>query len=151
MTDGQKRKKLLSYWFYETIAFVLLPVLIYLIAYIATGRSILTLLELPEWMFIAIVLYGDTARRQILLYLDIGDPELRIRRTLAQVVIGIVVASSLLIILILSNSGMLELRPAIEYGQVIVFTHSLIYSAYNRVWAGLYYNEGEKLHPLQLD
>lgn len=142
--------KLSTLWFYETIAFILLPLLIYLILYFSFRNSIYDFSRLPEWMFITIILYGDTIRKLILLYLKFKNPELRISRTVAQAVIAIVLASTFLIILLVSQQEHLEISPIIYWGQFVIFFHSIWFSYSTSIRASLVNDEGKNITRLDI-
>jgi len=149
----EKRKeifKLSTLWFYETIAFILLPLLIYLILYFSFRNSIYDFSRLPEWMFITIVLYGDTIRKLIFLYLKFKNPELRIGRTVAQAVIAIVLTSTFLIILLISQQEHLEINPFIYWGQFVIFFHSIWFSYSTSIRASLVNDEGKNITTLDI-
>ena len=52
-------------WAWEISAFILLPLIIYFLMFISLGIQFSELFKLPEWMFISIILYGDTFRKSI--------------------------------------------------------------------------------------
>ena len=142
--------KLSAFWLYETLAFILLPLVIYLLLYLSFKNSIYDFSRLPEWMFITIVLYGDTIRKLILLYLKFKNPELRIGRTVAQAVIAIVISSTFLVIILIAQQEKLEISPFIYWGQFVIFIHSVWFSYSTNIRNSLVNNEGEKITKLVL-
>ena len=142
--------KLSTLWLYETVAYILLPLLIYVILFISTGGQIYNLYKLPEWMFITIILYGDTIRKLILLYVKFDNFELRINRTIAQAIIAIVLTSTFLVIQLISQQKNIELASYFFYGQFIIFLHAIWFSLSTSVRYGLVNNDGQKIKKLDI-
>jgi len=87
---------LFSEWFVEVSGFILLPLIVYLIAFISLDRPASELAQLPEWMFISIILYGEVLKRLVIFYRRFRGFDLKFIRVISMGIIGITISSILL-------------------------------------------------------
>jgi hypothetical protein len=137
---------LLWAWFVETLAFSLLPLCVYAVTYMSLQKPAEEIIKLPEWMFISIILYGDTLRRLILFYRKYKGFELKVQRDYAGGVVGITISAILLNSAITASlSKNSELPSSFYVLQTAVFALAMINSAYTRVWLAIKQGEGDLL------
>lgn len=94
---------LATQWLAEVGAFVLLPLIVYIIVFLALGVDRTKLIELPEWMFVSIILFGESTLKSIAYYKDLmlsakdassnlSGYSLKMNRELSVGIVGIVVS-----------------------------------------------------------
>jgi hypothetical protein len=143
---------LIVYWVLETCAFTLLPLIVYIIIFFALAIDWYELLKLPEWMFVAIVVYSETTRKLVLYYRDYEGFSSKAVRAVSLGVIGMVTSS-----VFLAFSAVAQLRDAITLStiyyaiQTILFVASLMFSAMFGLWMGWRTGEGELLASMRLE
>ena len=137
---------LLVYWFLETVAFIMLPLLVYLITFASLPVEGDSPLDLPEWMFISTILYGDVTKKMILFYKDYQGFNLNAVRSIAIGVVGMVSSSVLIAFLLVEQRvESVTLSPLFNWIQIVVFLNAVIVSAYMSVWMAWVKGEGELL------
>jgi len=123
-------RKLLALWLYEIGAFALLPLIIYVLVYLLIGEEVVQVLLLPEWLFITVLLYGSILGKLVVHFRDYAGYLPRIRRTIAQGVLGILIASVLLCVSIIAPFVTeITLGTFFYAAQFSLFTHALWQSA----------------------
>lgn len=125
-------------WIFKVSALILLPLIIYFIIYISLNESVNEFFKLPEWMFIAIVLYVDTLTKSIgffykfdteLASLDSWEgAEKESQGVVYIAILGITISSILLMFIVFEENGKLDL-PSIFYTfERFVFIGALLLS-----------------------
>jgi len=129
---------LLSNWMLEVAAFILLPLIVYLATFICLSIPLAEIAKLPEWMFIAIILYGETIKRLLVFYRKYKGYELKLIRTLSFGILGITLSSILLCLSIVANhkTDRFDLPPIYYKFQFSIFVVALFNSAFIKVWLG---------------
>lgn len=127
-------------WIFKISALILLPLIIYFIIYISLNKSMDEFFKIPEWMFIAIILYGDTLTKSISFFYR-SDKELASSSTwegaekeslimVYWAILGITTSSVLLMFIVIYENKNLDL-PSIFYKiELIVFLLALITSLF---------------------
>lgn len=116
-------------WFWEVTAFVLLPLIIYIIVFLSLNIQISQLIGLPEWMFISIIFYGNTLKKTII-YLKIHDWHFE-TNSIAMIsctILGISISSVLLAFSIIAKYKELDLSSFYYPLQLGIFLFALISS-----------------------
>lgn len=95
-------------WTIESITFVFIPLLVYFIAFSLLGIKASNLVELPEWLFISVVLFG-TSLKELVVSREVNQNRVRLKYTIAFTVIlgifGLIVSSIFLLISVLNQYG----------------------------------------------
>jgi|GEM_PF-2290813 len=139
-----KAAVLLSSWLIEVSAFVLLPLVIYIVTFLTLGRSVREAMNSPELMFVTIILYGEVLKREVLFYRRYRGFVLKFNRTLAFGLMGISVSSVLLCFSLIHEKNEIPLSET--YYPVfrgVVFVCALILSASEKVSTGLLRGDSE--------
>jgi len=113
---------------------------------LALGIDRTKLIELPEWMFVSIILFGDSTLRSIAYYKDLmlnakdahGNPgySLKMNRELSVGIIGIVVSCVFLALIMVANRNALSLSRSFYWLQILIFAFALARSFVNRMYIG---------------
>jgi hypothetical protein len=128
---------LLSVWLIEVCAFVLLPLVIYVVTFLSIGRSVREALNSPEVMFLAIILYGDVLKRQVLFYRRYRGFALKFSRELAVCVLGMTISSVLLCFSLIEDTKVLSMSRSYRVLKLSAFGSALVLSAFEKVSTGL--------------
>jgi hypothetical protein len=134
-------------WGFNLSAFILLPLIIYSIIYIILNEPMGELLKLPEWMFIAIILYGDTLSKTLIFYNKLDKEALEKRASplsfwealfggfdiespflVSFAILGITISSVLLTFAIIAKYKELNLPIAFYLIENCVFFVALVFS-----------------------
>jgi hypothetical protein len=133
---------LLNEWLIEVSAFILLPLLIYIITFITLGRPAKEIVRLPELMFISIILYGEILKRSVIFYRQFRGFELKLIRMLSVGLLGISVSGVLLCFsLVAQHRPDVTLSKPFYFIQGFVFLTALLTSAFLKVWLGMLHGE----------
>lgn len=147
-------------WVFNTSAFILLPLIIYVIIYLILKEPMSELLKLPEWMFIAIVLYGDALSKNINLYNKLDKNEekesysgywdtifegfyIESQFAVSLAILGITISSVLLTLAIIAKYKELDISSIFYFIENIVFLFAIVYSAICELFIRNY-NDKEK-------
>ncbi|BDU35749.1 hypothetical protein [Vibrio nigripulchritudo] len=137
---------LLFAWLIEISAFILLPLIVYFITFKVLPVDGDDIYKIPEWMFISVVVFGDLTKKKLNFYKRFEGYDVKMVRTLAIGVLGMVVSSIMLgYSLIAMRTPNLELSDSFYAIQMWVFVIGLVFSAFYHVWIGMYDNDGKKL------
>jgi hypothetical protein len=141
-----KTVQLLTFLLWESFAFVLLPLFVYLLVFVGLGINPQELFKLPEWMFISVILYGDISRKQIAYYQVFKGFDLRIIRTISVTVFGIVISSTFLIFSVIAQyNSSFHLSGLYYISQIVWFIITLAYSILTSMWISRKKGEDELL------
>lgn len=140
---------LVTQWLAEVVGFILLPLVVYIIVFLALGIERTKLIELPEWMFVSIILFGESTFKSIVYYKDlmlsaeqagknISGFSAKMNREIAVGVIGIVVSSVFLALTMVAayKGTVLNLPRNFYWLQMFCFTFALGRSFVNRFYIG---------------
>ena len=154
---------LVTQWFAEVAAFILLPLFVYIIVLAALGVGKSKLFELPEWMFVSIILFADTTRKSIAYYKDCipsqleanKEPsvfKLKMDREVSKGIFGIVISATFLILTMVAENKKEALRLATPFywAQIVWFGIAVCNSLYNRIYIGWKTGEGKLLRLLNV-
>jgi hypothetical protein len=136
---------LLVQWMLETCAFILLPLLVYLVVFFSLDGNVERLFRLPEWMFAAIILHADMLRKLLHLYRNYRGFYLKMVRTLSFGILGIVISSIFLALSLIAQEKPAVLRvpeKAFYRWQMLVFALALLMSAFTSIWIAARKREG---------
>lgn len=128
-------------WIFETVALVLLPIIVYAIIFRFFEQSIDELKRIPEWMFASVMLFGDASKRLIMLCGTGVSEHRESRPSLAFVLPGFV--GVVISVLFLAFSVAIQIEkwgaPGMWFYdvQVLIFLFSVLYSAVVSVWVAL--------------
>jgi hypothetical protein len=125
--------KLLLQWGLETLAFVLAPLIVYVVAYVAFGEPLSKLLGLREWLLVAILLFGEDIRRYMVYYRRRKGFAERVKRHIALGLLGIVTASILLSFSFVPDYTTIKLPLIFNSLQIGLVLCALGFSAVNSV------------------
>lgn len=131
-TNAKLRNAMIS-WILEVSVFTLLPLLIYSIVYSSTGTSILVIFELPEWLLISIVLFGEATRKIIDVYKKLNTDH-NVHHGVLIGIIGIVISSVLLGLLLLSTEESFELHSSFYSLQMFTFLIAIFLHGLFSIW-----------------
>jgi hypothetical protein len=126
---------LLAAWFFQTLAFVLLPLVVYGITLAVLGVTIQQFMRLPEFSFITIVLLGDTTRK----WISYSQKKEEFPRVLSLAssltVAGITITSILLCLLIIAQyRADFQLPREITAMQTFMFVFAMCLSAITSIF-----------------
>ncbi len=123
-------------WFLEVAAFILLPLLIYVLAYSVLEADKAEVFRLPEWMFISVILFGEAIKRLIVFYRNSKDMEQKILKLFPIGFIGITISAILLCFSMIASMRppVLTLKPLFYRCQYVIFAASVIFSAAIKIW-----------------
>jgi len=122
-------------WILETLAFILLPLLVYLMCYWFVGRALSEIKTLPIWMFMSIILCGDIGRKLIRYYQRFRAFDRKLKRTFAAIILGIVISTVLLVFSILSIEFPDSSTPKnLGTIQIVVFSVILLVTMFLNLW-----------------
>jgi hypothetical protein len=131
-------------WVLEVSAFVLLPLVLYIITFASLGRPISEALESPEVMLIAIILYGEILRKLVLFYTRYKGFKEKFVRVLSLGVLGITVSSVLLCFSLAAEIKKdLSMSGFYYFIEGVVFCFALALSAFVKIWPGMLTGETE--------
>jgi len=131
-------------WMMETIAFVLLPLIVYLIVFFALGIEISELVRLPELMFVAIILFADATRQLVLFYRQFRGFSQRVMFTIPFGLLGIVISAMFLAFSMIAQQKPDFGLPWLFYKfQVGIFLWSLLTSGLSSIWITWKRGEGK--------
>jgi len=147
---------LVTQWLAEVVGFILLPLIIYLVIFALLGPAKPRIIELPEWMLVSIIMFGETTRKSIEYYKnritsnlesrDISVFGLKATREIAVGSIGVVVSSVLLVFGMIAEYGQgFTLPKYFGWAQIACFGWAVYRSIWNRVYIGLKTGEGQQL------
>lgn len=141
---------LLCVWLVEVCAFVLLPLVIYVVTFLSLGRSVWDALNSPEVMFVTIILYGEVLKKQVLFYREFRGFVLKFTWALAWGVLGMTISSVLLCFSLLSHEAKeLNLSGAFKYLKGFAFLCALFLSAFEKISTGLVRGEDQTYGTLE--
>ncbi len=132
-------------WIFNISAFILLPLIIYIIIGVFIfNDSIANLLKFPELMFIAIILYGDALNKSIKSFYKLGEgmkEELfhyqgftkETQFAISFAILGITISSVLLAFVIIAQYKEFEIPPHFYSIEVWVFIFALLSSFISEV------------------
>jgi hypothetical protein len=116
-------------WLLETSAFVLLPLIVYLIVFSSVNLEKADIFKLPEWMFVSIILFGESLRKSLIYYKDAKGFHIQVLHELSITILGIVISSVFLIFSIISHyNESFPLSPSYYGFQMTIFGFSVFYS-----------------------
>jgi hypothetical protein len=137
---------LFLHWLLETAAFILLPLIVYLIVFAALNIEQTKLIELPEWMFVSIILHGEIMRKYILFYSNYKGFHLKAIRQISLGILGIVTSSVFLVFSMVAHYREAFTLPPFYYRlQMLLFFFSIANSLFASIWIGLTKGEGHLL------
>lgn len=149
---------LATQWLAEVAAFILLPLVVYIAVFVALGIEKTKLIELPEWMFVSIILFGESTLKSIVYYKDrllsaaeakreISGFSLKMTREISVGIIGIVISCVFLALSMVAfyKPDCLSLSTWFYRLQMLCFLIALGRSFVNRVYIGLKTGEGTRL------
>ena len=134
-TEFSKKYYLLEYttaivsWGLETVGFVLLPLIVYLVIFYGLRMDLHSLIELPEWMFISVLLFGTMIKEQVSFFKNWSNFETIALFAISIGVLGIVVSA-----VFLTFSTIAQYRENFSLSddyyriQLVVFILSLFWS-----------------------
>lgn len=133
-------------WLIETAAFILLPLFVYLLVFMSLGIEHTKLMELPEWMFIAIILFGESMRKTVIFYNKYEGFDLAVIREISFGLLGIVASSVFLVFSIIAHYDEEFVLSSLFYHlQLGIFLGAVIYSLLFSLWIGWKTGQGESL------
>lgn len=122
-------------WFIKTSAFILLPLLVYFVVYFAMGNSIVALFKLPEWMFVAIILYGNAMLEVVFFLKETNNfDDNTVRPVIAFGILGIVISAVFLVLSIIAQLGSQDLSTSYYILQFFLFLASFAFSSKTGIW-----------------
>ena len=149
---------LVTQWFAEVAGFILLPLFVYVIVLAALGVGMSKLIELPEWMFVSVILFGHTTRKSIAYYKDCIPShleanketsvfKLKMDREVSKGIFGIVISAVFLILTMVAENKneALKLATPFYWAQIGWFGIAVCNSLYNRIFIGWKTGEGKRL------
>ena len=101
-------------WSVEISAFILLPLIVYFISYKAFPIEGDDLKTLPEWMFMAVILYGDYVRKLLQFYRGYEGYSVKSLYVLSLGIIGMV-SSSVMIAYSLISTRVADMQPSADF------------------------------------
>ena len=144
---------LATQWLAEVGAFILLPLVIYLIVFLALGIEKGKLIELPEWMFVSIILFGESTLKSIAYYKNLmlsvkesggntAGLSLKMNREFSVGMFAVVVACVFLALIMVASKNALSLSRSFYWLQILIFVLALARSFGNRIYIGWKTDEG---------
>lgn len=107
-----------------------------MIIYLSIGLETLNIIKLPEWMFISIIIYGDTIKKLILYQKKAKEPDDESKKIISVGVIGIVISCTFLVLSItlkhveaLKHVEEFKISGYYYVLQMAVFIISIVFSA----------------------
>ena len=136
-------------WMLEIGAFILLPLVVYLIVFFSIEVDLGKLYRLPEWMFIGVILHADTMHKLLILYREYKGFPGKLVRTLSIGILGIVGCSICLVLSMLAQEkANFDLPLNFYHLQMGMFVVALYFSAITSIWIGYRGNEGVLLRKM---